>query len=65
MNEVVAAIVALGLAVAFTAPAFSADVGTAKTKAECTKAGGLWDAKGKICKPKITIEIGAPVTTGR
>jgi hypothetical protein len=53
MNKFVAAIVALGLAVAFAAPAFSADVGTAKTKAECTKAGGMWDAKGKICKPKM------------
>jgi hypothetical protein len=53
MNKVVAAIVALGLAVTFVAPAFSADVGAAKTKAECTKAGGIWDAKGKLCKPKM------------
>jgi hypothetical protein len=53
MNKVVAAIVALGLAVTFAAPAFSADVGTAKTHAACTKAGGIWDAKGKLCKPKM------------
>ena len=53
MNKVVAAVVALGLAVAFTAPAFAADVTTAKTKAECTKAGGMWDAKGKTCKAKM------------
>jgi hypothetical protein len=53
MNKVVAAVVALGLAVAFTAPTFAADVTTAKTKADCTKAGGTWDAKGKTCKPKM------------
>jgi hypothetical protein len=53
MNKVVAAILALGLAVAFTAPTFAADVTTAKTKADCTKAGGVWDAKGKTCKPKM------------
>ena len=39
MNKLVAAILALGLAVAFTAPTFAADVTTAKTKADCTKAG--------------------------
>ena len=53
MNKVVVAILALGLAVAFTAPTFAADVTTAKTKADCTKAGGVWDAKGKVCKPKM------------
>ena len=53
MNKVVAAVVALGLAVAFAAPAFAADVTTAKTHAECTKAGGVWDAKAKTCKPKM------------
>jgi hypothetical protein len=52
MNKVVAAIVSLGLAVAFTAPAFAADVTMAKTHAACTKAGGMWDAKTKTCKPK-------------
>ena len=53
MNKVVAAIVALGIAVAFTAPTFAADVTTAKTKAACTKAGGVWDAKDKKCSPKM------------
>ena len=52
MNKLVAAIIALGLAVAFTAPAFAADVTTAKTHSACTKAGGMWDAKTKTCKPK-------------
>ena len=52
MNKVVAAVVALGLVVAFTVPAFAADVTTAKTHAACTKAGGIWDAKAKTCKPK-------------
>ena len=54
MNKVVAAVVALGLAVAFTAPAFAAgDVTKAKTQAACTKAGGTWDATAKKCNPKM------------
>ena len=53
MNKVVAAVVALGLAVAFTAPAFAADVAKAKTEADCKKAGGTWDATAKACKPKM------------
>jgi hypothetical protein len=53
MKKLVCATVALGLAFAFTAPAFAADVTTAKTKADCTKAGGVWDAKGKTCKAKM------------
>jgi hypothetical protein len=53
MNKVVAAVLALGLAVAFTAPAFAADVSKAKTEADCTKAGGVWDAQAKKCKPKM------------
>jgi predicted secreted protein len=53
MTKLVAAVVALGVALAFTAPAFAADVAKAKTEADCTKAGGVWDAKGKTCKPKM------------
>jgi hypothetical protein len=52
MKKLVSAIVALGLAVAFTAPTLAADVTAAKTKAACTKAGGMWDATAKACKPK-------------
>jgi hypothetical protein len=53
MSKFLSIVVALGLAFAFTAPAFAADVTTAKTRAECHKAHGLWDAKAKICKPKM------------
>jgi len=53
MNKVVAAVVAVGLAVAFTAPTFAADVTKAKTQADCTKAGGTWDATTKTCKGKM------------
>ena len=53
MKKLVCLTVALGLALAFTAPAFAADVMTAKTKAACTKAGGMWDAKSKTCKSKM------------
>jgi hypothetical protein len=52
MKKLVSAIFALGLAVAFTAPTLAADASTAKTKAECHKAGGMWDATAKACKPK-------------
>jgi hypothetical protein len=53
MSKLLSMIVALGLAFAFTAPAFAAgDVTMAKTHAACTKAGGMWDAKTKTCKPK-------------
>ena len=48
----VSAIVALGIAVAFTAPTLAADVTTAKTKSACVKAGGMWDTTAKACKPK-------------
>ena len=37
---------ALGLVVALSAPAFA---GTPKTQAECTKAGMHWDASTKKC----------------
>ena len=38
-----ASILALALALAFTGPAF-AGATAAKTEADCTKAGGVWDA---------------------
>jgi len=53
MNKLISAFVALGIAVAFTAPTLAADVTTAKTKAACTKAGGVWDAKAKTCGAKM------------
>jgi hypothetical protein len=52
MTKLVAAILSLGLAVAFTAPTFAADVTTAKTHHACMKAGGVWDGKTKTCKAK-------------
>jgi hypothetical protein len=53
MSKFVSMIVALGLALGFTAPAFSAGLSSAKTKAECKQAGGAWDKVAKICKPKM------------
>ena len=43
---------ALALALAFTGPAFAGDVTTAKTEADCQKAGGMWDAKTNMCSEK-------------
>jgi len=43
---------ALALALAFTAPAFAGDVTTAKTAADCEKAGGMWDAQNSKCSAK-------------
>jgi hypothetical protein len=33
----------------FTGPAFAGDVTTAKTEADCEKAGGTWNAQGNEC----------------
>jgi hypothetical protein len=44
--------VAHKLALAFTGPAFAGDVTTAKTQADCEKAGGMWDATTKVCSEK-------------
>jgi hypothetical protein len=43
---------AVALALAFTGPAFAGDVTTAKTAADCEKAGGMWDAKTNVCTEK-------------
>ncbi len=43
---------ALALALAFTGPAFAGDVTTAKTQADCEKAGGTWDAATSKCSEK-------------
>jgi hypothetical protein len=51
MKSIVSMIVALGLAVAFTAPAF-AGILDAKNKAECEKAGGVWVEKDNKCGAK-------------
>jgi hypothetical protein len=40
------------MAIAFTGSAFAADVTAAKTKADCHKAGGKWDATANTCGPK-------------
>ena len=47
-----ASIIALALAIAFTGPAFAQDVTTAKTAADCEKAGGVWDAATNTCAAK-------------
>jgi hypothetical protein len=44
---------ALALGVAFATSAFAGDVTTAKTKADCDKAGGMWDASTNTCKSKM------------
>ena len=43
---------ALALAIAFAGPAFAGDVTKAKNEADCTKAGGTWDATTKVCAEK-------------
>jgi hypothetical protein len=45
-------ILALALALAFTGPAFAGDVTAAKTEADCTKAGGVWNAATNTCAAK-------------
>jgi hypothetical protein len=43
---------ALAVALAFTGPAFAGDVKSAKTAADCQKAGGMWDAATNTCAEK-------------
>jgi hypothetical protein len=43
---------ALAVALAFIGSALAADVMTAKTKSDCHKAGGMWDAKTSTCSAK-------------
>ena len=47
--KTLASIITLGLAIAFTAPAFAADK-TPTSKAACEKAHMTWDASVKKCK---------------
>ena len=51
---------ALTLALAFTGTAFAEDVNedaiTAKTQADCDKAGGMWDAEANLCSSKSESE---------
>jgi hypothetical protein len=42
----------LALGVVFATSAFAQDATTAKTKADCDKAGGMWDAATNTCKAK-------------
>jgi hypothetical protein len=42
----------LALALAFAGHAFAGDVTTAKTQADCEKAGGMWDAATNKCGEK-------------
>jgi hypothetical protein len=51
MRNLLSMLVVLGLAVAFTAPAF-AGAAAAKTEADCAKAGGTWDAATNTCAEK-------------
>jgi hypothetical protein len=46
------AIIALAFALALTGPAVAGDVSKATTKADCDKAGGMWDAQNNTCKQK-------------
>ena len=43
----------LAVGLAFTVPAFAADVTKAKTQADCEKAGGTWDAQTSKCHKKM------------
>ena len=49
MKCLVSMIVALGLAVAFTVPAFAGPGSLPQTKADCEKVGKMWDEANKKC----------------
>ena len=48
---------ALALGLVFSATAFAADVTTAKTKAECNKAGGRGTRQPRPAKPRAVADI--------
>jgi hypothetical protein len=50
--KILIATFAFTLALAFTGPAFAGDVKSAKTEADCAKAGGTWNATTKMCEEK-------------
>ncbi|HZP08572.1 hypothetical protein [Methyloceanibacter sp.] len=54
MKRLFSLIVALGLAISFTVPAFAAGTSGAQplTKEDCTKAGMKWDSTAMACKSK-------------
>ena len=52
MGKLIPMIVALSLAVAFTAPAFAGPGSVPQTKADCEKAGKMWDEANKKCVEK-------------
>jgi hypothetical protein len=51
--KILLSIFALTVGLAFTVPAFAADVTKAKTQTDCEKAGGMWDAKTSKCSKKM------------
>ena len=52
MKNLVSTILALGLAVAFTMPAFAGPGSLPTNKADCEKAGKMWDDANKKCVEK-------------
>jgi hypothetical protein len=49
MRIIVAFIFALALGFGFAAPTFAENPTKAKTKVDCQRAGGMWDAKTNSC----------------
>ena len=52
MKRLISVMVALGLAAAFTAPAFAASANQPLTKSDCKKVGLKWDSQANICQAK-------------
>ena len=50
--KILISIFAAALALTFIGPTFAEEVPGAKTEAACQKAGGVWDAKTKVCSEK-------------
>ena len=48
----IASILAVAIAIAFAAPAFAGPGSTITNKADCEKAGKVWDDAGKKCVEK-------------
>jgi len=49
MKKLASLLVALGLAVAFTAPSFAAPIAQPLTKSDCKKSGLKWNEQTNVC----------------
>ena len=63
--KAILSVFALGIAIAFTGPAFAVAISKATTEADCVKAGRVWNVQGSECAQKSAKmgKLGGPPDT--